>query len=207
MEPRWLSKWPTDIKHSSDHHTTVPYLHALLSITLQLFKTYVSLPQCYGQRQAERRAGRACIFVSRCTTRPPSSVYSLIPMLFPTLAYLISRSVDDTRISIAAILMNVAMSGFNPSQEAIGGVCLPLRNTRLDGAFHHYSPPPGQLRGRTLFHKHHHAWLQCKSGSRGFRPGQWCRTQSHAALPHRQGSRPPTIYHHGQTQRYQKILR
>ncbi|KAF8466262.1 hypothetical protein JB92DRAFT_3102848 [Gautieria morchelliformis] len=38
-------------------------------------------------------------------------------MFFRTLAYLISPS-NDTRISIAAILMNVAMSGFNPSQEA-----------------------------------------------------------------------------------------
>ncbi|KAF8525749.1 hypothetical protein JB92DRAFT_2874847, partial [Gautieria morchelliformis] len=118
---------------------------------------------CCGQRRAERRAGRACIFVSR-------------------------------GISIAAILMNIAMPCFNPTQEAIGGVRLPfLRNTRLDGAFHHYSTPPGRLRGRTLFHKHHHAWLQCKSGS-------------HGSLPHRQASRPPTIYHHGQSQRCQKVL-
>ncbi|KAF8525725.1 hypothetical protein JB92DRAFT_2826710 [Gautieria morchelliformis] len=96
-----------------------------------------------------------------------------MPMFFPTLAYLISHSTNNTRISIAAILMNLAISGFNGSQRAMGA-CPPfLRNKRIDGALHHYSPQPGKSRGRTLFHKPRHVWLQRKSGSHGFRPGQW----------------------------------
>ncbi|KAF8508059.1 hypothetical protein JB92DRAFT_3121247 [Gautieria morchelliformis] len=42
-----------------------------------------------------------------------------MPMFFPTLVYLISPSTNDTRISIAAILMNLAISGHNASQRAL----------------------------------------------------------------------------------------